>query len=417
MIRTVSPGERGGGVRVPASKSQMHRLLICAALSENGAVIEYGEAPSKDVIATAKCLSALGADMTFTDGFISVKPVSLSGDTAHMSCGESGSTLRFLLPVAGALGKSAVFRMEGRLPERPMDPLTKALEKNGMKIERSGNDLFCSGKLTPGDYVIPGNVSSQFISGLLMALPLTGGDSTVTVTGTAESAQYVKMTEEALARCGAAVEKKGETYFIKGTGRFNCPEKLVPERDWSSAAFFLVAGAFSEKGISVFGMDPHSSQGDKAIAGILGDFGANVEVTESAVTVRKGELCAKNVCASGIPDLVPVISVLAAASRGVTVINGAERLRYKESDRLRAVSKMLSDLGGEVSEKKDGLVITGKGRLKGGAVDPFNDHRIAMSAAIAAGLCEKEVVIQNAECTDKSYPSFWNDLEDLEVKK
>ena len=413
MIKTITPGERSGAVRPPASKSQAHRLLICAALGQ-AAVELTCDGISKDIQATADCLRALGAEITLSDGVIRVEPIrSLPSGLRRLPCGESGSTLRFLLPVAGALGAEAVFDREGRLPERPLTPLDRELTAHGMTLRAEGAELFCSGQLQSGDYTLPGDVSSQYISGLLMALPRLGGNSTLTVTGKTESAAYITMTEDALMHAGVFLSRSGDTYAIPGGQTYALPEKLRVEGDWSGAAFFLCMGALSHKGITLEGLNMVSSQGDRGVLDILRAFGAEATLSQTGVHVRRGALRGCVIDAAPVPDLIPALSAVAAAAEGETRIVNAARLRLKESDRLQSTAALLRTLGGEAEELPDGLVIRGKEKLQGGAVDPRGDHRIAMAAAVAAAVCRESVVIPGAECAAKSYPRFWEDLDTL----
>jgi len=451
MNKTIKPGSRSGIIRVPASKSWAHRMLITAALSENNSRI-YCDGISKDIAATAACLNALGAkielpsiektetrpesgkEVSKKNPVIKIEPIKsnvLSCDHSSekqtglgvagfcdLYCGESGSTLRFMIPVVGVLGVSAVFHMEGRLSERPLGTLTEELIRHGMCIEQKGTLLYCSGKLGPGEFIIPGNISSQYISGLLMALPLASGKSSLTVTGKVESGDYIEMTERAVKDAGAIFDKNNNTYIIAGNQKYAVKEELTVEKDWSSAAFPLCMGAFSEEGITVYGLNPESGQGDKEIIRILKNFGAEIITDlngpetgkDGGVTVKKGSLKGQIIDASGIPDLVPVISAVASGAEGETRIIHAERLRFKESDRLMTTSSMLKSLGADIEETEDGLIIRGKKTLSGGTTDSFNDHRIAMSAAVAAGICTKEVTVLGAECTDKSFPGFWDNF-------
>ena len=415
MNRAVPPGPRSGCVTVPASKSQAHRLLICAALGERETLLRC-DGISADIAATARCLSALGAEIGETGEGLSVRPIRErpAAETALL-CGESGSTLRFLIPLLGALGQTGVFRMEGKLPSRPLSPLKELCCAMGMSIAQEGALLRCGGRLRPGEYVLPGNISSQFVSGLLMALPLLPGESRLTVTGTVESADYIAMTEDALEKSGIRFEKRGWDYVIPGDQTPRLPETLTVERDWSSAAFFLCLGALSPAGIMARDMDLASRQGDKRVLDLLRAFGAEVWEGPEGIAVRRGALRGQAVDAAQIPDLVPVLSVVAAAAEGETGIYNAGRLRLKESDRLQTTAAMLRALGGEVRETEDGLIIRGKPRLSGGRADAAGDHRIAMSAAVAAAVSEESVTVAGAECVNKSYPRFWEDLEYLEV--
>lgn len=410
MKRTITPGARTGCVRIPASKSQAHRLLICAALGEEATEIVC-DGISADIAATARCLNALGATIEqTTEGFL-VSPIKkVPEGRCELYCGESGSTLRFLLPIVGALGAQAAFHREGRLPQRPLAPLDGVLTAHGMTLAEDGDLLLCSGRLRAGNYEIAGNVSSQYISGLLMALPRLHADSSLHVTGTLESAAYVAMTEDALRLSEIQLTKTGAAYAIPGRQMFRLPKHTKVEGDWSNAAFFLCMGALSSEGVRVEGLDLSSSQGDRGVLDVLRAFGASVEACGDTVTVRRGVLRGVTIDASPIPDLIPVLSVIASVAAGETRVENAYRLRLKESDRLKSTAALLRALGGQVEEKKDGMVITGVPALHGGAVQTQNDHRLAMSAAVAACAAAGAVTVDNDACVAKSYPRFWDDF-------
>lgn len=413
MNKTILPGARTGEVHIPASKSQAHRMLLCAAMGENEVTLRC-RGLSKDILATVACLKALGASVDAEGEVLHLRPVSAPPPgLCLLPCGESGSTLRFLLPLVGALGASAVFEREGRLPERPIEPLGRELCRNGMDIRSDGARLSCSGQLRPGAFSLPGNISSQYISALLMTLPLLEGESTLHMEGALESAAYVAMTEEVLRLGGVRTEKTGAGYRIPGGQRCRFAPELSVEGDYSNAAFFLCAGALSERGIRVTGLDPQSRQGDRAIVPLLEEMGAQVASDGSSVTVKRDALHGITIDASPIPDLIPVLSVVAAAASGETRVIHAQRLRLKESDRLHSTTQMLRALGAEAEELPDGLVIRGGRTLAGGTVDACGDHRIAMSAAVAGGVCRGAVTICGSECVQKSYPDFWTDFQQL----
>ena len=413
MKRTIIPGARTGRVRIPASKSQAHRLLICAALGEEKTEVVC-DGISADIAATAKCLSALGAKIEEMETGFLVSPIKkVPEGRCDLYCGESGSTLRFLLPIVGALGAQAVFHREGRLPQRPLAPLDSVLKEHGMTLREDGDLLYCSGQLIGGNYTIAGNVSSQYISGLLMALPLLIRDSLLMVSGPLESAAYVAMTEDALQLSKLTIPKMGAMWAIPGQQRCHLPKRTVVEGDWSNTAFFLCMGALSDAGIAVSGLDPASAQGDRAVIDILRQFGAEVQTGADFAAVNRGHLRAITIDAAPIPDLIPVLSVVAALCEGKTKIVNAARLRLKESDRLTTTAAMLASLGADVQELPDGLIIHGKPQLSGGTVDACNDHRIAMAAATAACACERPVTVLQAQCVEKSYPRFWEDFEAL----
>ncbi len=415
MNRTVKAGPRTGSVRIPFSKSYLHRLLICAALGENETELICGRI-SDDVAATMRCLSVLGASFRMTDeGRVHVRPTLRKTEgVCRLRCGESGSTLRFLLPVAAALGCRSEFLMEGRLPQRPIGELVDVLNERGARIARNGYVLTLEGKLSPGEFAVPGNISSQFISGLLLALPILGGRSTVRVKGKTESAGYIGMTLDVLERAGVRVDREKDIYTVYGDGSYGFSGTVRAEGDWSGAAPFLCIGAMSDGGVCVQGLDVSSKQGDRRILDVLEGFGAEIAVSGEDVTVRKGILSGQTLDASDIPDLVPSIGALAAAAEGETVIEGAGRLRLKESDRLRTVTEMLSSVGADVEELPEGLVVRGGKPLTGGTADACGDHRIAMAAAVAACACEEDVTVLGAGCVGKSYPGFWEDFGSLE---
>lgn len=413
MIRRIEPGLRSGEVLIPASKSHAHRMLILAALSEDESRLRC-RGLSKDILATMDCLRALGAQIREEEGLLVLHPIrDIPEGERVLSCGESGTTLRLLLPLVGALGAEAVFLRKGRLPQRPLAPLDRELCRHGMRLTEEGDALHVKGQLLPGDYSLPGNISSQFISGLLLALPLLPGESRLTVEGRVESAGYLRMTEQTCAMAGVRMQKAGQNYRISGGQRPCVTEEQAVEGDWSNAAFFLCAGALSEKGVLVKGLSLQSRHGDRAVLELLRRFGAVVKEEPDGVLVRRGQLRGIEIDASPIPDLIPVLSVLAALCEGETKVVNAGRLRLKESDRLKTTAALIRSLGGEAEEEPECLVIFGKGRLHGGEAESFNDHRIAMAAAVAACGCEGPVVLHGADCVEKSYPVFWQDWDGL----
>ena len=406
MKVTLLPGGVNGTVKAIPSKSHLHRLLIFAALADKPTALHFEHSNAEDIKATADCLSALGAKIeTLSEGFM-VTPINQERlpNKAVLPCMESGSTLRFMLPVVCALGVSAEFVMAGRLPERPLAPLDAELTRGGIRLWRKENHILCcEGKLAAGDYTLPGNVSSQYISGMLMALPLLNENSTLTIEGTIESADYIAMTTQA-----AAVFGFEEGYDIRGGVGFKSPGKVSAEGDWSNAAFWLCAGAMPDGNIEISGLDKESTQGDKEIFNILKSMGGCLESANQLLRVQGiTKTHGTEIDARAIPDLVPVLCAVAAVSIGETVIKNAERLRLKESDRLAATAQTLNALGAKITEEKDGLRIQGVERLLGGTVDSWGDHRIAMMAAIASLACEREVIITGAQAVRKSYPGFW----------
>ena len=411
----IEPGVLNGTVNIIPSKSQAHRALICAALADKPSLVEC-EVTSNDIDATAECLRALGAEILFKQNCFDVSPIKNieHTDVARLPCLESGSTFRFLLPIAAALGREVSFELKGRLPERPLSPLYEELVRNGCCLSPQGSSPFTiKGKLSSGNYSLNAGVSSQFISGLLFSLPLLQGDSKIELTGKIESFPYIELTLSMLEKFAVEVIYKDTCFYIHGAQKYRSPGKVRVEGDWSNAAFWFAAGAVGGNGITCTGLDIHSRQGDRAMLDILARFGASIEISNFAVTVSKGELRGIEIDAGDIPDLVPILSVVAAAAKGETVIRNAGRLRGKESDRLAAATSVLSELGTDIKETKDGLIIHGGIRLKGGTVSSWRDHRIAMSAAIAAVLCDGPVIIQDAGAVNKSYPGFFDERSKL----
>lgn len=407
MNVAVKPGLLSGAVAAIPSKSDAHRLLIAAALADAPTHIEL-PSRSRDIDATAGCLRALGADIQDEPGGVSVALMKKRGEAPLLDCGESGTTLRLILPVAAALCKSARLIGRGRLPERPLAELVRCLSANGAKFDHDRLPLTILGELCPGEYSIPGDVSSQYISGLLFALPLLAGDSSIRLTSPLESAGYVDMTLSALFRFGVTAEQKPDGFFIPGNQAYRSPGNVWVEGDWSNAAFFLAAGAIG-KPVTCTGLDAASAQPDRTILELLGRFGADVTWRDGAVTVSPASLTGVDIDVSQSPDLVPILAVLGCAAVGQTRLYNARRLRMKESDRLCAVAAMLRAFGAAVEELPDELVIKG-GALSGGSVDCCEDHRIAMAAAVAATIAAGETALTGAECVEKSYPSFFEDF-------
>lgn len=421
MNVTLPPRPLSGVIEAIPSKSHVHRLLICAAFSDAPCKI-ICPVTSRDIEATADCLRSLGAQITREDGTYRVKPAVLHSRLEQFSldCGESGSTLRFLLPVCAALGGRYSINMHGRLPERPLSPLYEILEDCGISLSPSGScPLTLEGKLTERCFSIAGNVSSQFISGLLFASPLIGGECTVTLTTEAESRGYIDMTVESMRAFGVEVtetKREGRVCF-KIKGSYTTPtEEIRAEGDWSNAAFWLVAGAVGKHPITVTGLSLRSLQPDRAVVDILAGFGAEIEQDGSSFTAHPSRLVGREADVSQTPDLAPVLCIAAACAEGETRITGGERLRIKESDRIASTCGMLRALGAEAEEHSDGMTVRGSG-IRGGRVDSAGDHRIAMSAAVASVASEGEITVLGAECTEKSYPAFFEDLELLAQNK
>ncbi len=426
MDKLLNQPRLAGVLRAPSSKSEAHRALIVAALAA-----KYGTGDAtrrvrcsdlnEDIEATVRCLGALGARIIREGEDFLVTPITEVPRGAVLDCGESGSTLRFLLPVACALGGEPIrFARHGRLPRRPLSPLYEALIAHGACLSEAGVDpLAVQGKLISGDYMIDGGVSSQFVSGLLFSLPLLAGDSRLDVTGKPESIPYIDMTLDAIAEVTDAIRGDLPRFVIRGAGRHAPPAAETSMfrvgGDWSGAAFFLAAGVLAEPGasVTVTGLDPHTRQGDASIVDVLRAMGGEIEPNAAgAYTARASRLSGTHIHAEQIPDLVPILAV----AEGETRITGASRLRIKESDRLATTAAMLTSLGGDVTVTDDGLCIRGVKILHGGVVDAAGDHRIAMSAAIAATRADGDVTIRGAEAVAKSYPGFWDVFEEICVK-
>ncbi len=406
----VYPAKLSGSLTAPPSKSAAHRALICAALAQGESEIAP-VSDSTDMGATLGVLAAMGQPAERDGKTVRFRGMPWAEHPVTLNCRESGSTLRFLLPVAAALGLSATFLGEGRLPERPVGVLTEQLSRHGISITGSGMPFSIKGKLTGGVFTLPGDISSQFISGLLFALPLLLQDSEIRLTTPLESAAYVDMTLSALSDAGIRIERSEGSFLVKG-GQSYRPGRKTVGGDFSNAAFWLCAGAIGGS-IAIDGLEAHSVQGDRAVVELVRAFGASISVQNGQTIVESAPLHGIRINAAPVPDLVPILAVTAAFAQGDTEIYNAARLRIKESDRLSAVSKLIRNLGGEALEFPDRLIIRGTGGLRGGEADGMNDHRIVMSAAIAALFCREPVVIRGAQAVRKSYPDFFEDLKRL----
>lgn len=399
----IRPSSLRGSLRVPLSKSAAHRALICAALAGQHDVLPLGEQLSEDIIATRAALTVL---------------MEADGKAVSVDCGESGSTLRFLIPVAAALGIPAEFTGRGRLPERPIGVYLQSLPEHGVHCKTEGGlPLRICGKLTSGKYQLPGDVSSQFITGLLLALPLLAEGSQIELTTPLESAGYVDMTVQIMADFGVLVYRSESGWLIPGNQRYRQKSGYEIERDWSQAAFFLAACAAADSRLQLEGMNPDSCQGDRTAESLFQKLGAGICWKNGILIAQpRPEFTEKKLIfdASQIPDLVPALAAAAALLPGChTVICNAARLRLKESDRLAAMADGLNRLGGRIREMPDGLIIEGVPSLRGGTVSGYNDHRVVMALAVAALKSAGETVITGAESIRKSYPEFFQDYNRL----
>lgn len=389
MDLTVYPGQLNGTVQAIPSKSQAHRLLICAAFADKPTELICPQT-NADIEATSQCLNALGANIIRTPEGYLVSPATTIPNSAILDCGESGSTLRFLLPIACALGVNATFVLHGRLPHRPLSPMWEELERMGCSLTRPTEDTIrTNGKLQPGIFSLSGKVSSQFITGLLFATALLNGESRIIITDSLESKSYVEMTQQALSIFGVNTTD----YIVQGSFPFHSPGQLVVEGDWSNGAFWLAAKTLGNA-VSTLNLNPNSPQGDRAAAYLLVNLEDNIWIS-----------------AADIPDLVPILAIVAGAKKGATFTEIA-RLRLKESDRVASVCNMLNALGATATATDNALTVL-PGTYCGCTIDAVNDHRIAMSAAIAATVADGPVTILGAECVAKSYPAFWEIFKQL----
>ena len=404
-------GTLRGEVTPPPSKSQAHRLLICAALAVEPCSIVCNSV-NDDIMATMRCLNALGADITYTSGVFDVKPISIvKGGT--LDCGESGSTLRFLMSVAAVLGADATFTGAGKLPQRPMGALTDVLAAHGMGFVRHSADelpVTCNGTLRGGEFSLPGNISSQYLTGLLFALPLASEDSVIEVTGGLTSASYIDMTIDALHIAGISVERRGNIFRIKGNQQYRMPQRVVVEGDWSSAAFWVVAGVIGKSPVAICGMNNESLQGDSAIIDHLRNMGAFIIIDDDKVVAMPSHIFGTELDCMDTPDLVPVLSIAAAVAQGTTTFTNVGRLRFKESDRLAAMKSVLSAFGIDSAVGEDTFTVYGGEPVAKATVDSFGDHRIAMSAAVLSSVASGVTAIEGSGCVAKSYPSFFEDF-------
>lgn len=434
MKVTILPGRITGEISAIPSKSHLHRLLIYAAFANNDTLISCRDTEAEDIFATIECLSALGAVIGRNEDGFAVTPIerdslkAASDKTFAFPCGESGSTLRFMLPIVCALGIRGAFEMKGRLPERPLAPLDAQLHNHGIRLWRDKPSVLnCEGQLQHGnDYNIPGDISSQFISGLLMGLSLLKKPSRLTVSGTTESAGYIELTLETAEAFGKKPEvsksyydnelntcfdTRGNTvYIVGGEGDFKSPGYVETEGDWSNGAFWLCAGAMPRGNIRLTGLRKDSIQGDREIYLILSKMGAGISWENEGIRVKEDKRHSMEIDCTQIPDLVPVLAAVACVGSGLTTFQNASRLRIKESDRLTATAKTLSALGANICETSDKLMVEGVPILRGGTVDAHGDHRIAMMAAIASAACTQLITVTGAQAVNKSYPNFWKDL-------
>ena len=392
----INPTKLKGYVNIPASKSIAHRMLICSALA-NGKSIIGNINYSKDIEATINAMKALGAEVFTDKNNAEINGITHTPEKSVIDCNESGSTLRFIIPVATALGIKTEFHGRGRLPQRPIDIYTRELSKHGITFDYNNTMPFTvSGQLTNGIYEIEGNVSSQFITGLLFALPLLNGDSEIVMTSHLESRPYVDITIDVLKKFGIIIEETEKGFHIKGIQTYKAYSGNV-EGDFSQAAFFYVANSLGSS-ITLGNLNTNSVQGDKKIIEIINQ------------TEQNGFF---NADCSDIPDLVPVLAVLASFGKKTSTIYNAERLKIKESNRLETTAELINNLGGDVKITDDGLIIRPTNNMHGGTIESFGDHRIVMAGAVMATALKEELIINGAEAVTKSYPDFFEDYKKL----
>lgn len=407
MIAEIFPSTFGGCIKAPASKSASHRALICAALCNKPSTI-YGLTDSEDIKATLSVLEAFGCSYERTVNALIISPCKRNIKDITVCCNESGSTARFLLPIAAALdAENVTLTGKGRLPERPFKTLTDALREGSVTCSSDNLPITVNGKLKCGTYSVPGNISSQYISGLLLALSITEGQSVINITSHLESAGYVDMTISELNAFGADITKTENGYIINGKEHLTSTDRTV-EGDWSQAAFFLCAGAIKGS-VTVEGLNLDSLQGDKAIVDVLRAFGAKVELGNNSVAVYESDLKGTIVDCAQIPDLVPIIAVTAAMAEGETIIYNAERLRLKESDRLYETVLRLNAFGIKAEVTEDGMKIIGS-KPSAANITSANDHRIVMAFSVLASFCKEKSKIEGAKAINKSYPIFFEDF-------
>lgn len=408
-----------GNVNLPPSKSIAHRAIIAACLSGGTSLVENINF-SDDLIATIEGMEALGANITAFRNSLKIKGIkgksAISNDnTILIDCKESGSTLRFLAPIAAAVGGSFRFTGKGNLGKRPINPYIEIFDNQNIKYSNNANDmdLFISGNLGPGVFKVPGNVSSQFISGLLFALPLLKSESEIRVASPLESKAYVDLTLKILCDFGIQIENRNyESFLIKGNQQYKSRDYFI-ESDYSQAAFFLCAAALGGN-ITMRGLTVDSLQGDKEIISLLIKMGADIFWDRNYIKASANVLNGITADASEIPDIIPVLAATATLAKGKTIIKNAGRLRIKECDRLSATVNELNKLGADIKVIGDDIHINGVDELEGGCeVQSYGDHRMAMMLSVIAQRCKEPIVINEYECVSKSYPDFFKDYKAL----
>ena len=402
----ITPSNLSGKVYAPPSKSYAHRYIIASFLSKTNGFISNCK-PSKDVLATLNALKNLGIDYLFDKGGLKITK-GKSVNNPILDCDESGSTLRFLIPIASALGVKCEFIGSKRLMERPTKDLLDCLNENGANID----GLTLNGKLKSGKFTINGSVSSQFISGLLFALPLLDGDSNLEIIGERVSQNYIDITLDVLKDFGVLIEKTSNGYFIKGNQTYKMPKVMSVEGDYSNSAFLLAMGVLGE-GVTVLNLNKNSKQGDKKIIQILKDFGGIVEEVEDGYFVKKGELKGITVDCEDVPDIVQILSVVASFANGKSTFKSVNRLEIKESNRVLGIINNLKIAGVKAEYDGKDLTVYGSKKIDYGTFNGDNDHRTVMSAVVLSAFSNGKSVIKGAEAVNKSYPTFFDDFRSL----
>lgn len=411
----IKPHKLKGRLNVPPSKSLCHRAVIGASLSGGVSNLE-NILFSDDIRATIRAMEKLGSKIERVgEAGLKIEGSFINDlDRLEINCKESGSTLRFLIPISLLSQGQVVFNGEGELRSRPLDPYYSIFDEQGIEYKTDSGKLplEIKGELRSGEFKLAGDISSQFVTGLLFALPLLEGDSKIAIVGDLESKGYVDLTIDVLEEFGIEIENKNyKQFLIKGRQAYKARDHRV-EGDFSQAAFWMVAAILGGQ-IESGSLNPDSLQADKAIVDLILKMGGDLSFQDGFFIAKESKTHGITIDASQCPDLVPILAVLAALSKGRTKIINAARLRIKESDRLKAISSELNKLGADVKEVGDSLVIDGVKSLKGGQVDSWKDHRIAMALAIASIKCKEELVITNSHAVTKSYPHFWEDFKKL----
>ncbi|WP_096635633.1 3-phosphoshikimate 1-carboxyvinyltransferase [Clostridium cochlearium] len=415
----IFPKKLKGSINIPPSKSLAHRAIIAAGLAGGESIID-NIVYSKDILATIYGMKNFGVSINEIEKnnnkLLNIKGVNkIQIQNNVIDCIESGSTLRFLIPIALLQNEREVtFIGSGKLPQRPLDEYYNIFNKKNIfyQNEKGNLPLRVKGKLKPGEFYLKGDISSQFITGLMFVLPLLCGDSKIIITSKLESKAYVDLTMDILNKFGVKIENNNyKEFYIKGNQSY-VPRNYNVEGDFSQGAFWLVAGAIGEE-ISCKNLNINSLQGDKEIINIIKSMGGIININKDCIKVNSSKLKGIVIDASEIPDLVPILAVAGTVSSGVTKIINAKRVRIKECDRLHAIACELNKIGGEVEELEDSLIIKGNKKLKGGIVDSWNDHRIAMAMAVASTVCEESLIINNSKAVEKSYPNFWEEFRNV----